>query len=63
MIGYDYAPMLYKEQETGKTKVDMDLKHDIVEQDGGPDEDENNLNRDSLCFEARGDVFQDDKAS
>lgn len=55
MIGYDYAPMVYKEQETGKIKVDMDLKHDIVEQDGGPDEDENNFNNDKLRFEARDD--------
>lgn len=56
MIGYDYAPMVYKEQETGKIKVDMDLKHDIVEQDGGPDEDENNFNNDKLRFEARDDT-------
>jgi len=61
MIGYDYAPMVYKEQETGKIKVDMDLKHDIVEQDGGPDEDENDIYRDKLRFQARDDLCQDNE--
>jgi len=55
MIGYDYAPMVYKEEETGKIKVDMDLKHDIVEQDGGPDEDEINFDNGTLRFEPRDD--------
>ena len=39
MIGYDFAPMLYMEEKSGKIKVDMNFKHDMIEQEGGPDED------------------------
>jgi len=39
LIGYDFAPMVYKEEHAGKPekdrlKVDMSLEHDIIEQKG-----------------------------
>lgn len=32
LIGYDYAPMLYKKQGSKEIKVDMTLINDVVEQ-------------------------------
>eukprot|EP00555_Chaetoceros_dichaeta_P001436 CAMPEP_0198278894 /NCGR_PEP_ID=MMETSP1447-20131203/66624_1 /TAXON_ID=420782 /ORGANISM="Chaetoceros dichaeta, Strain CCMP1751" /LENGTH=175 /DNA_ID=CAMNT_0043974011 /DNA_START=1105 /DNA_END=1632 /DNA_ORIENTATION=- len=34
LIGYDFAPMVYKEEHIDRLKVDMSLAHDIIEQEG-----------------------------
>ena len=38
LIGYDFAPMLYKKEGSEKLKVDMSLINDVVEQYWAPSE-------------------------
>ena len=47
MIGYDFAQMVYAEDD-GTLKVDMILKDEIVYQQGGPEEHEDDFNNMTL---------------
>jgi len=53
MIGYDFAPMVYKVQALGKLKVDMGLMHDIIAQEGLLDKTIEDHNNDTWHFEPR----------